>query len=68
MIIPIRCFTCGKVVGSKWEAYLALLQVNSFEQFFSKNKVIKPAFGNLLIKRGINLCFRKRAIDDVSRE
>jgi DNA-directed RNA polymerase subunit N (RpoN/RPB10) len=21
MIIPIRCFTCGKVVGSKWFAY-----------------------------------------------
>lgn len=26
MIIPIRCFTCGKVVGDKWEAYLNLLQ------------------------------------------
>lgn len=21
MIIPIRCFTCGKVVGSIWEEY-----------------------------------------------
>ena len=27
MIIPVRCFTCGKVVGNKWEAYLGLLQV-----------------------------------------
>ena len=27
MIIPIRCFTCGKVCGNKWEAYLSLLQV-----------------------------------------
>lgn len=26
MIIPVRCFTCGKVVGNKWDAYLALLQ------------------------------------------
>lgn len=26
MIIPIRCFTCGKIVGNKWEAYLRLLQ------------------------------------------
>lgn len=25
MIIPIRCFTCGKVVGNKWEAYINLL-------------------------------------------
>ena len=22
MIIPIRCFTCNTVIGSKWEAYL----------------------------------------------
>ena len=21
MIIPIRCFTCGKVIGNKWESY-----------------------------------------------
>ena len=25
MLIPIRCFTCGKVTGNKWEAYLRLL-------------------------------------------
>lgn len=22
MIIPVRCFTCGKVLGNKWEFYL----------------------------------------------
>ena len=21
MIIPVRCFSCGKVVGDKWELY-----------------------------------------------
>lgn len=26
MIIPVRCFTCGKVVGNKWERYLKLLE------------------------------------------
>ena len=26
MIIPVRCFTCGKVVGDKWQHYLELLQ------------------------------------------
>lgn len=25
MIIPVRCFTCGKVIGDKWEQYLGLL-------------------------------------------
>ena len=26
MIIPIRCFTCGKVVGHLWEKYQIRLQ------------------------------------------
>ena len=25
MIIPVRCFTCGKVIGNKFEKYLELL-------------------------------------------
>ena len=25
MIIPVRCFTCAKVIGNKWEAYQKLL-------------------------------------------
>ncbi|CAE6438700.1 unnamed protein product [Rhizoctonia solani] len=26
MIIPVRCFTCGKVIGDKWEEYVKLLR------------------------------------------
>ncbi len=25
MIIPVRCFTCGRVVGSAWEDYQAAI-------------------------------------------
>ena len=31
MIIPVRCFTCGKVIGNKWETYLNLLQADCSE-------------------------------------
>ena len=24
MIIPVRCFTCGKVIGDKWDDYINL--------------------------------------------
>jgi hypothetical protein len=34
MIIPVRCFTCGKVVGNKWEWYLNLLQVEGMSERF----------------------------------
>jgi len=26
MIIPVRCFTCGKLIGNKWDKYMGLLQ------------------------------------------
>mmetsp|Transcript_29804 Transcript_29804/g.75417 ORF Transcript_29804/g.75417 Transcript_29804/m.75417 type:complete len:81 (-) Transcript_29804:817-1059(-) len=28
MIIPIRCFTCGKIIGNKWDIYIELLNKN----------------------------------------
>jgi len=31
MIIPVRCFTCGKVIANKWETYLSLLQADFSE-------------------------------------
>ncbi len=26
MIVPVRCFSCGAVVGNKWDPYLQLLK------------------------------------------
>lgn len=31
MIIPVRCFTCGKVVGNKWQRYLEILEAGLHE-------------------------------------
>jgi DNA-directed RNA polymerase I, II, and III subunit RPABC5 len=31
MIIPIRCFTCGKVIGNKWDTFEKLLEQNYSE-------------------------------------
>lgn len=37
MIIPIRCFTCGKVIGNKWHRYLQLLnEQNEMAEIFQK--------------------------------
>ena len=32
MIIPVRCFTCGKVVGDKYLKYLELVKENKATQ------------------------------------
>jgi len=31
MIIPVRCFTCGKVLANKWNTYLAMIQAGKTE-------------------------------------
>ena len=31
MLIPVRCFTCNKVVASKWNTYKHLLEQNISE-------------------------------------
>ncbi|KAK2196986.1 bifunctional DNA-directed RNA polymerase subunit RPABC5-Rpb10/RNA polymerase [Babesia duncani] len=31
MIIPVRCFTCGKVIGHLWERWLELLKAGTTE-------------------------------------
>lgn len=42
MIIPVRCFSCGKVIGSKWEKYESLL---------SEGKSVKEALDELGLER-----------------
>lgn len=32
MLIPIRCFTCGAVIGNKWSAYQTLVDKYQSEE------------------------------------
>lgn len=50
MIIPIRCFTCGKVIGNKWEAYLGLLQAEYTEGLVILKNILENTFNiNLFV-------------------
>lgn len=42
MIIPVRCFSCGKPVGSKWEEY---------QKIVADGKTIKEALDAVGLKR-----------------
>jgi len=42
MIIPVRCFTCNKVIGNKWEKYNSILK---------SGKTSNVAFEELRIRR-----------------
>ena len=39
MIIPIRCFTCGKVIGDLWEPYIERLT----EEYLKVGKKYNPS-------------------------
>ncbi len=43
MIIPVRCFTCGKVIGNKYKAYLDKLATDMSEMCGS-SFVLQPLF------------------------
>lgn len=38
MIVPIRCFNCGKVLADKWELYLDELNKNINTESLNKDK------------------------------
>ena len=42
MIIPVRCFTCNKVIGNKWEKYNSILK---------SGETSKVAFEQLRLQR-----------------
>lgn len=44
MIIPIRCFSCGKVVGDKWEPYLTYLEEDLTEAYVSLVDVLRRGY------------------------
>jgi DNA-directed RNA polymerase subunit N (RpoN/RPB10) len=49
MIIPVRCFTCGKVISDKWESYQNLVKKGKKDtkleliESFSEEQEFRPS-------------------------
>ena len=76
MIIPIRCFTCNKVIGHLWEEYLNKLQLVYLEEDIinkKKNRFVdieqiesKTTEGKALDEMGLNkYCCRRMILAHV---
>ena len=72
MIIPIRCFTCGKVVADKYEHFLQESEKMKNEMTDKEKKSnVKPMFddvftNDILDKLGLNrYCCRRHMITTV---
>ena len=68
MIIPIRCFTCGKVLADKWEYYKKRMDSMEQEQ---RDDTLPPNFdnrstGHILDELGLDkLCCRRHMLTHV---
>tara|TARA_B110001469_G_C9302562_1_gene164409 strand:+ start:29 stop:265 length:237 start_codon:yes stop_codon:yes gene_type:complete len=72
MIIPIRCFTCGKILADKWATYLEMVRSDAD---YSKNmniinleseNITKTPEGKALDKLGLKrYCCRRHLITHV---
>ncbi|MBD53125.1 MAG: DNA-directed RNA polymerase subunit N [Acidimicrobiaceae bacterium] len=55
MLIPVRCFTCGKVIGNKWNTYLAQLGNGSTEEQALDNLGLRRYCCRTMILSHVNL-------------
>jgi DNA-directed RNA polymerase I, II, and III subunit RPABC5 len=77
MIIPIKCFTCGKVIGDKYRYYLAEVKKGKMSEDMKNDKVIyltkefrdKTPEGLVLDKLKFNkMCCRRHFLSHVDIE
>ena len=68
MIIPVKCFTCGKVLADKYNYYIKTVKKIKVEQNLNENSVIyltekttkKTPEGLTMDKLGLNkICCRR---------
>ena len=77
MIIPVKCFTCGKVFGNKYEYYQKEVRKIKMARGMEVDKVVyltedhtdKTPEGETLDKLGLNkLCCRRHLLTHVDIE
>lgn len=74
MIIPVKCFTCGKVIGDKYRYYLSEVAKIKMSRNIEVNKVVyltqeyidKTPEGEVMDQLGLNkMCCRRHLMAHV---
>jgi len=73
MIIPVKCFTCGKVIGNKYRYYQQEVRKNSDNTqkvvYLTKDQAEKTNEGKILDKLRINKpCCRRHFLTHIDIE
>ncbi|ADX06432.1 putative DNA-directed RNA polymerase II Rpb10 [Organic Lake phycodnavirus 2] len=70
MLIPVKCFTCGKVIANKYPVYLALVAEQKKDkdsiQYLDTEKIEKTIEGKVLDELGlVDVCCRRHILTHV---
>jgi DNA-directed RNA polymerase subunit N (RpoN/RPB10) len=77
MIIPIKCFTCGKVLADKYQFYVREVRKSKIEQgedpekvvYLTKENASKTPEGQVLDNLGLTrMCCRRHMLTHVDIE
>lgn len=77
MIIPIKCFTCGEVLGDKYRFYCSEVRKRKIEKsleiekvlYLTKNNQTKTPEGEVMDELNlINMCCRRHMLTHVDIE
>ena len=70
MIIPIRCFTCGNIIASKYDKYISLINNNKEHNVLSidlKKKKTNNIYNNTMEKVGLKrYCCKRHILGNLS--
>jgi len=69
MLIPVKCFTCGKVIADKYEAYLKKTNNDVKKDkinYLDTDNIQKTIEGNVLDELGLtDICCRRHMLTHV---
>lgn len=77
MIIPVKCFTCGKVIGNKWNFYVQEVRKKKIENgqdlekviYLTNNNIKKTVEGDVMDQLGLTrMCCRRHMLTHVDIE
>lgn len=71
MLIPVKCFTCGKVIGNKYEWYLKEVEKHKGKTdeivYLDDTKIDKTVEGETMDKLGLHdICCRRHIFTHVN--
>eukprot|EP00798_Chlamydomonas_sp_ICE-L_P009410 gene9410-16524_t len=68
MIVPVRCFTCGKVVADKWRAYTRMVDEDKTLTDEERGKILDTLGIKRICCRTVMLTTEEDAIEEVDNE